>query len=71
MYIQSDEPSVNDMIIEELEVVKQKDVDKDNKMSVISKDKIKELIGRSPDYSDTLMMRMYLELSKSGIKATA
>jgi hypothetical protein len=29
---------------------------------VISKDKIKEVLGRSPDYADTLMMRMWFEL---------
>lgn len=71
IYIDSPDTTVTDMIIEELEVVKQKDVDKDNKMAVISKDRVKELIGRSPDYSDTLMMRMFLELSKSGILATS
>lgn len=71
IYIDSKDTAINDLIIEELEVVKQKDIDKDNKMAVISKDKIKELIGRSPDYSDTLMMRMYLDIAKSGILATA
>ena len=71
MYIESQSTDVNDKIIEELEVVKQKDIDKDNKMAIISKDKVKELIGRSPDYSDTLMMRMYLDLAKSSILATS
>jgi hypothetical protein len=27
----------------------------------MSKDKVKQAIGRSPDYSDALMMRMYFE----------
>ncbi|HEY4326372.1 MAG TPA: phage terminase large subunit [Mucilaginibacter sp.] len=49
-------------ITEELEQVKQKDVDSDLKKGVIPKDKVKELIGRSPDYSDTLMMRMWFDL---------
>jgi len=40
------------------------DVDSDNKTSIISKDKIKRNIGRSPDYSDMLMMRMYFTLKK-------
>lgn len=49
-------------IIQELEQVKQHNMDKDGKRQVLPKDKVKELIGRSPDFSDTLMMRMYFEL---------
>jgi phage terminase large subunit len=37
-------------------------MDKDGKRQVLPKDKVKELIGRSPDFSDTLMMRMWWEL---------
>ena len=48
-------------IIEELEQVKQKSVDNDQKKGVIPKDKVKALIGRSPDFSDTLAMRMIFE----------
>lgn len=58
------DPDIKDLIIEELEQVKQKDIDRDGKFSVIEKDIIKETIGRSPDFSDTLMMRMYFELNK-------
>lgn len=47
------------LITEELEQVKQKDMDKDGKKMVVPKDKVKELLGRSPDYSDMLMMRMW------------
>ena len=49
------------MIIEELEQIKQKAVDNDQKKGVIPKDKVKALIGRSPDFSDTLAMRMIFE----------
>lgn len=49
-------------IIQELEQVKQYNMDKDGKKQVLPKDKVKELIGRSPDFSDTLMMREYFEL---------
>lgn len=51
-----------DIIIQELEQVKQKDMDKDGKKMVVPKDKVKELLGRSPDYSDMLMMRCWFEL---------
>jgi len=49
------------MIIEELEQVKQKSVDNDGKKRIIPKDKVKQLIGRSPDFSDMLAMRMFFE----------
>lgn len=49
-------------IIEELEQVKQHNMDKDSKRQVLPKDKVKELIARSPDFADALMMREYFEL---------
>ncbi|MEX0651887.1 MAG: phage terminase large subunit [Candidatus Paceibacterota bacterium] len=51
-----------DKIIEELEQIKQKDKDKDGPFKIVAKDEIKEAIGRSPDFADTLMMRMWFEL---------
>ena len=54
-------------IIMEFEMVKQHDVDKDNKLAITPKDKIKQLLGRSPDIADALIMRYYFELSKSRI----
>tara|TARA_Y100001937_G_C7136752_1_gene340373 strand:- start:2810 stop:4105 length:1296 start_codon:yes stop_codon:yes gene_type:complete len=56
-----------DLIVQELEVIQMKDIDKDNKLSIIGKDKIKEYIGRSPDFADALMMRIYGELNKTRI----
>lgn len=49
-------------IIQELEQVKRHNVDKDGKLAIIPKEKVKELLGRSPDFSDALMMRMYFDL---------
>lgn len=46
-------------IREELEQVKAKNIDNDNKKQIISKDEVKLVLGRSPDYSDSLMLRMY------------
>lgn len=46
-------------LIQELEVVSADKVDMDGKLSIISKDKIKQLISRSPDYSDSMMLRMW------------
>jgi len=50
-------------IIQELSTIKRKNIDKDGKLQIIGKDDIKNLIGRSPDYSDAMMMRMYFEFS--------
>ena len=49
------------LIIEELEQVKQKSVDSDTSKGIIPKDRVKALIGRSPDFSDCLAMRMIFE----------
>lgn len=60
--IDTDNIQIKNMIIEELEQIKQKDIDKDWKLSIIQKDIIKEAIWRSPDFADTIMMRMRFEL---------
>ena len=52
-----------DLTIQELAVIKRKNVDKDAKLQIISKDEMKAMIGRSTDFSDALMMRMVLEIS--------
>ena len=57
--------TVKNCIIEELEQVRTKDMDKDNKLQILPKDKVKEVIGRSPDYSDAIMMRMYYEVDQN------
>lgn len=58
MYIDCDEMT-RDIIVQELEQVKQYNMDKDGKKQIVPKDKIKELLGRSPDYSDMIMMRIW------------
>ena len=54
--------SVIDLVSEEMEQIKLKDIDKDGKLGLMPKDKIKALIGRSPDDWDSIMMREYFEL---------
>ena len=54
--------NVKNYIIEECEQVRTKDADKDNKLQIIQKDTVKGILGRSPDYSDALAMRMYYEI---------
>jgi hypothetical protein len=56
------DPATIDELTQELLAVKLKDVDKDNKVQVQSKDDMKKILGKSPDLSDALMMRMYFEI---------
>lgn len=58
-------PSDNEKLVEELEQLKQRDIDKDGKIALIPKDRIKEMIGRSPDRMDTLVMRMWYEINQT------
>lgn len=53
---------LKDIVSEEMEQVKQKDIDKDGKMGIVPKDVVKEKIGRSPDEWDSIMMRYWFEL---------
>ena len=63
--VSTNDIKLKELLIQELEQVRRTNMDKDSKLSILSKDKIKDLIGRSPDYSDALMMRMYYELGVS------
>lgn len=64
--VKTEDSEVKEYLIEELEQIKSKDPDKDSKLQIISKEEVKEAIGRSPDYSDMFLMRMYFELEESG-----
>lgn len=48
-------------LIEELDILCEVDNDKDWPLKITSKADIKERLGRSPDYSDALMLRMFFE----------
>ena len=56
---------VKELLIEDLEQIKQKDIDKDGKLAIIPKEEIKESLGRSTDFSDCMMMRMFFVLKKT------
>ena len=56
------DPNIVDELTQELLAIKLKDMDKDNKVQVQSKDEMKKILGKSPDLSDALMMRMYYEI---------
>jgi len=70
--IETSNEAFKNELTEELEQIKSKDRDKDGKLKIIPKDEVKIVLGRSPDYADALMMRMYFELKKvSGFIPTA
>lgn len=57
-----DSSEVEKAVSEEMEQIKQKDIDKDGKIKIIPKDIIKQHLGRSPDEWDSIMMRYFFEL---------
>jgi hypothetical protein len=67
IYIADKDPETRNQIIQELEVIKQHDVDKDNKISMTPKDQMKSILGRSPDIADAIAMRSFFDLNKSKI----
>ena len=59
---------VKECIIGELDVIKQKNPDKEWKLQISTKEEIKRLIWRSPDFADAIAMRMWFELVKESEK---
>ncbi len=62
IYLQCESVEIKNWLIQELQQVRQKKVDSDTKKGVMSKEKVKEKIGRSPDFSDAVMMHEYFDL---------
>jgi hypothetical protein len=65
IYVNCTDADIQDTISKELEQVKRDKIDNDGKLRILPKEKVKELIGHSPDYSDALAMRFYFELRQS------
>lgn len=66
-YVNDREMYIADMrhrerVEEELAHVKRYKMDNDGKLRVLPKEKVKESLGRSPDFADVMMMRMMPEL---------
>lgn len=55
--------TLQELCTEEMEQIKSALGDKEGKLQIIAKDEVKANIGRSPDITDSLMMREYFELS--------
>ena len=68
IWIQTDNNSIKDELMQELEVVKKDNLYKEGKNAVLKKEVVKDMIVRSPDYSDALMMRIWFELGRNETK---
>ena len=53
-----------EMMIEELGTIRTRNADKDGKLQIETKEDVKAGLGRSPDYSDCMLMRMIFEVRK-------
>jgi len=58
IWIKCNDTDLRNKIIEELEVIRRKNMDMDGKLAILSKKEMKATLGHSPDYADALMMRM-------------
>jgi phage terminase large subunit len=65
MGVRCDDLTIKEKIIGDLEQIKRKDADKDGKLKLVPKEYIKELLGRSPDWGDNLLLRAWFEVNKS------
>lgn len=61
--VRTDSPEIRQSLVEELEQIKARDIDKDGKLAILQKDSVKAALGRSPDISDCLLMRMYFDFA--------
>ncbi len=61
-------PDQQETIVEELEQIKGRDVEKDGKLKIVDKEEIKQNTGRSPDYADCLSMKVFFDLEPSPVE---
>ena len=61
MYVASDEYEME--ITEELSAFKKR-TSGEHKYAVSKKEDIKEILGRSPDFADMMIMRMYFDIRR-------
>jgi hypothetical protein len=57
---------VIDWLTEELYAHKKDKQEIDGKLCMISKDQVKNAIGRSPDFADAFCIKRWLDLSQNG-----
>lgn len=63
-----DDIDYEELLTEDLEQIRAKDVDNEGKLDIVEKKDVKENIGRSPDFGDNLIMRMIFFLRLPQVK---
>jgi hypothetical protein len=63
VWLEVEDEQTKELIVQEMEHVKQKELDSDMKKGVLPKKKVKEELGRSPDFWDAIMQREWFELT--------
>ena len=70
IFIDTEDIDIREDIKTELSFIKRDKIDNDeSKLRIVKKEDIKVNLGRSPDWADVLMMRMYFELNKSSYES--
>lgn len=60
------DPEIRNWVIQELEAIRRKEPEaNEKKIQVIGKEEIRDAIGRSPDFADSLMMRCFFGLGSA------
>ena len=59
------------LLTEDLEIMKEIDVEKESTKKVMTKDMVHQVLGRSTDHGDSMMMRMFFELKKTSFMSRA
>jgi hypothetical protein len=62
--VMTEDAFVQTCITEELSQIRRKNGDKEGKLMIVGKDEVKRALGRSPDFADAMVMRMFFELGK-------
>lgn len=63
--VTTDDINIKTWLIEDLEQIKELNIDSDDKKKrLVPKEDAKEVLGRSPDFGDTFLMRAYFELNE-------
>jgi phage terminase large subunit len=55
--------SIRQLLVEELEQIKDSEPDSEKRKQVLNKEQIKQVLGRSPDIADMLMMHEWFEIA--------
>jgi len=63
--VRTEDTQIRTWVTEDLELIREANIDSDDqKKHLMPKDEVKEILGRSPDFGDTMIMRAYFDLKE-------